>query len=289
LDAWAVGEGGVMLHWDGMKWSEVSSGFRSSIHGFWGASPDDVWAVGGDILHWDGNNWSKVDGVPYWSTDIYGFSADDIWVVTGRGIVYHWNGLAWDFVNLNVNLKLWAVWGSSPNDIWVVGENGIAFNYDGDAWARVSTGTGQDINDIWGVASDDIWAVADFEVLLHWDGMNWTCFDIETPPFLTIPYLEGIWGTASDQFIAVGELSEGEQGSGAILKWDGNSWTYERNKVRGLQVWGTAPEDIWIAGREGEFYHNGVMNIGTYMTFNGLWGIGNHVWVGGSGILYHRR
>jgi hypothetical protein len=45
-------DGGWILHWNGVTWSEQSSGSKP-LSGIWGSSPGDVWAVGaaGTILH----------------------------------------------------------------------------------------------------------------------------------------------------------------------------------------------------------------------------------------------
>jgi hypothetical protein len=51
--AWAVGEGGLILHWDGSAWLSEPSNTRSNLRGAWESSAGDVWAVGdfGTILH----------------------------------------------------------------------------------------------------------------------------------------------------------------------------------------------------------------------------------------------
>lgn len=58
-DIWAVGDGGTILHYDGMVWSAVSSGTTESLYGVWGNGRYDLWAVGdsGTILHFDGTSW----------------------------------------------------------------------------------------------------------------------------------------------------------------------------------------------------------------------------------------
>src|SRR5262249_41171115 len=100
-DAWAVGDGEVVLHWDGSSWQHVVAPSMGALLGVWGSSSQDVWAVGldegsGFFRHWDGSSWD-----------------------------YNWYGLG----------GFWGVWGSDPNDVWVVGTGdrglGSVFRYDG--------------------------------------------------------------------------------------------------------------------------------------------------------------
>lgn len=76
-DVWAVGEfasGGVsktlIEHWDGTKWSVVSSPTSrneyTKLLGVAAVGPNDIWAVGEAgsntySLHWDGNSWTLVN------------------------------------------------------------------------------------------------------------------------------------------------------------------------------------------------------------------------------------
>ena len=141
IDAWAVGYYGnpttfatesLTLHWDGTKWSKVSSpnpgGTTSSSHfnflaGVSATSATDAWAVGGYtnpttgaietlVLRWNGTKWSKVASPNPGGTSandsssLAGVSADlasDAWAVGAispttsaeETIVLHWNGTSW--------------------------------------------------------------------------------------------------------------------------------------------------------------------------------------------------
>jgi hypothetical protein len=49
-DIWAVGLGGVMLHFDGMSWTPVSSVTPQDLTSIWGSSASDIWAVGPKVI-----------------------------------------------------------------------------------------------------------------------------------------------------------------------------------------------------------------------------------------------
>jgi len=56
-DVFAVGDSGVIQHYDGIEWTTLNSGVGDDIFGVWGTGPDNVYAVtaAGAILHYDGN------------------------------------------------------------------------------------------------------------------------------------------------------------------------------------------------------------------------------------------
>src|SRR5262249_11899154 len=97
-----------------------------STFGFWGATANDVWAVGETsaggpgVLHWNGTSWTAVSsGVTTTSCgllSVWGTSATDIWAAgsnCGGGIVTHFDGMAWHQVTQNVtNVPLFGIWAS---------------------------------------------------------------------------------------------------------------------------------------------------------------------------------
>lgn len=60
--AFAVGDEGTVLRYDGTTWSKMDSGVVNNLYGVSAASPTDVFAVGsgGVMLHYDGMTWSPV-------------------------------------------------------------------------------------------------------------------------------------------------------------------------------------------------------------------------------------
>lgn len=62
-DVFAVGEGGVILHYDGSSWSPQASGTAADLFEVSGSSSTDVYAVGRGslVLHYDGTDWTPVD------------------------------------------------------------------------------------------------------------------------------------------------------------------------------------------------------------------------------------
>ncbi|MDI6839316.1 MAG: hypothetical protein QMD71_00430 [bacterium] len=59
-DGWAVGDDGIIIHYDGNNWSIVGSPTGNVLWSVYFTSPDTGWAVGnfGTILQYDGEIWN---------------------------------------------------------------------------------------------------------------------------------------------------------------------------------------------------------------------------------------
>ncbi len=103
-DVWAVGQGGVIVHYDGQNVREVASPTAADLKAIDGCARDDIWAVGSmAILHFDGYAWRDVstDAVSGLSTlccrgpgDVFvmGEASTDSGTVVA---VSHYDGVAW--------------------------------------------------------------------------------------------------------------------------------------------------------------------------------------------------
>jgi hypothetical protein len=65
---------------------------------------------------------------------IWGSSASDVWAVA-KGLLQHWDGSAWSFVQLDPPVALAGLWGSDANNVWAVGEGGTILR-----WTRAPSG-----------------------------------------------------------------------------------------------------------------------------------------------------
>jgi photosystem II stability/assembly factor-like uncharacterized protein len=78
-NVFAVGDDGVILHFDGNQWSPMTSGTTTDLYAVWGANMSSVFAVGryGTILHYNSSQWNPIDtdtsgqpveGWTYWNS-----------------------------------------------------------------------------------------------------------------------------------------------------------------------------------------------------------------------------
>jgi hypothetical protein len=164
-DIWAgggdgiVSGSGVVLHYDGMAWSQVSQ-LKDYVSAIWGSSSTDVWFAGGlSIWHWNGTAIAPVPAPkpPDTLLTLWGFSASDAWVGGANGGLMHWDGSSWNPIATN-GLYIYGLWGASPTDLWGVGNDGYQLHWDGTTVKNTTQGFTA-FNAIHGVSGGDIWAL----------------------------------------------------------------------------------------------------------------------------------
>jgi hypothetical protein len=78
--------GGLVLRFDGQKWS-VETSSSSRLHDIWGDQSDDVFVVGEhEVLHFDGAA----------LTSVWGSSFNNVLVTSFGGNILHFDGVSWD-------------------------------------------------------------------------------------------------------------------------------------------------------------------------------------------------
>src|SRR5207244_9013906 len=134
----------------GPTWASVVVGFPNDLHGVWGSGANDAWAVGdvGEIIHWNGSAWTAdvVDSAATRNLNaVWGSSAGDVWAVGAGGTIVRWTGggdgggapgapgfrLRWAGVSSGTTNDLLGVWGSGASDVWAVGDAGTILHFDG--------------------------------------------------------------------------------------------------------------------------------------------------------------
>ncbi|MBW2734045.1 MAG: hypothetical protein JRH20_16785, partial [Deltaproteobacteria bacterium] len=179
----AVGETGTILRQnnDG-SWAKEDSGTTANLYALWGASANDLWAVGSKntLLHFDGSDWSKEKGpsalLAASLNSIWGSGPSDMWVTANDGEVFHFDGAGWRAVTTGSTARNYAIWGAGPKDVWLVGNFATTCHYDGALWdcqARIA-GSNETLMAIDGVSSDQIWAVGETGEVFGYDGTAWT-------------------------------------------------------------------------------------------------------------------
>ncbi|MFY0571689.1 MopE-related protein [Archangium lansingense] len=92
--AYAVGENGAMLIWNGTSWSPMAGPNTQDLLSVlaFGRNAVYVAAANGKVYRYDGSSWSQVSGVSSGNAfnDLAGSSPEDIWVVGEKGKRFHW-------------------------------------------------------------------------------------------------------------------------------------------------------------------------------------------------------
>lgn len=238
---WAVGYKRLIMKWDGVAWSNVSSG-TENLYGIWGINANNIWAVGanGLILKWNGSNWTQqASGTTQVLFGIWGTDASNIWVVGDQGTILNWNGSSWASKATGRTQFLHGIWGSSYDAVWAVGEDGLILRWNGSNWLSVGSGTLYQLNSIWGSDANNIWTVGQVGTILRWNGTAWV-----NQGGGMYGNLYTVWGTSKDSVFA--------GGGNDILRWNGGTWMRASISAPSTNgIWGSSLKDVWSVGSGG--------------------------------------
>jgi hypothetical protein len=140
-DAWAAGDGGAVLRYNGLIWRAVTMPAQLAGANWWGLT--------GEL----GKTWLIGDrGVWMWDAVSDGFTQ----VYTGPGPAAAWRG----------------IWSDGASTVWVVGDDGRIRRI-GPAGTDVLDVQGDDLLAVSGATATDVWAVGRRGRIVHWDGQRW--------------------------------------------------------------------------------------------------------------------
>jgi hypothetical protein len=146
------GDGGVILRRVGDAFEVMATPGNSTVFGIWGATPDELWAVGGDSdasggFAWRlvGDTWAPEPTLPadvvataaVWKA--YGSARDDVWLVGSSGVAMHWDGAQLTLGDTGVGSSLFTVHERDGRYAAVGGlATGIIVELDGENWRNVT-------------------------------------------------------------------------------------------------------------------------------------------------------
>jgi hypothetical protein len=223
-NAWAVGYAGtgatenmLMLHWNGSKWSRVTSPKvltePGQISAITVVSTKDAWAVGSTgstkprtmILHWNGTAWSAVTSpAPVANGRLSAVTAN---ATSGWAVGWHSTGPS--------------VPQTSP----------VIFKLTGTKWSRVDptfgTGSGATLNGVATTSATNTFATGLYTGMItgqlaRWQGSSWSWVK-SFPEEGTYHWLNGIAAGPGGIAFAVGINTSGEGGPVSI-EWTGHAW-----------------------------------------------------------------
>jgi hypothetical protein len=186
-DVFAVGENGMIMHYDGVEWIKMKSPTMEHLYGVWGSSSSNVYAIGaaGTILHYNGLIWSAdiESGITEDLRAIWGTGDSDIYSAGDAGTILHFDGMSWTEMESNSNAWLLGMWGTSDTNIYAVGgfydgvggwfhpdswNGGVILHYDGSVWAEIKMDINSRLFSIWGSSESDIYTVGAQATILHY-------------------------------------------------------------------------------------------------------------------------
>ena len=253
-EAFAGGEDGTMLHYDGLAWKQQAFPMLAqgtAIVGIWGASATDVYAVAGtQVFHWDGAAWTLATSSPEPLNAIGGAGG----VVTAVGLnatAVQLSGGTWTVTTnvLGLPASLDAVWAAGPDDIFAAGSAGLVLRYHNSAWSQSRAPSGPLVRALWGASGGDVYAVGDngatSATIYHYDGAGWP-----PEPYAAVVRLYGTWGAGPGDIYACGQ-------SGSIAHRDATAWTAMTTPAAAndmLAIGGSSATDVIAVGRAGTIW-----------------------------------
>jgi hypothetical protein len=273
-NVWVVGQGGQSARIDPRKVAAAfTTGSTGDLNGVWASRFDDAWAVGagGTLLHFDGARWQpRTSGTTFDLRAVWGSAASDVWVVGDRGTIIHYDGTAWTSPNGETGLKLNAAWGASLSDVWAVGDGGMVLRRQNGQWQRWPSPTDQPLLAVWGSGQDDVWMGGD--AVLQWDGTVLSVYgglavagalsgraadDVWANARGVAAHFDGKTWTAMTRKIA-GSIFEAAKddlwvssidGEASAGHWNGQAQTWAKWPLSDcLQLHGSGPNDVWCVG-----------------------------------------
>ena len=235
-NVWAVGEGGTILHYDGMQWEQVASPTTQSLRAIWGSSRSDVWAVGYDntydrglVIRYDGNAWTDMGHVTAWDNlrfdSISGTGPRDIWAIgvsttgTVMSKMFHFGPLAnWtdETPPRAGTTYMTSIWMTTSSG-WAVGRDTTTMlRFNGTSWVSIDpVPTTSNLQAVSGISANDVWALGwhSLDVATENSSLQWLHVDAGR----TRHVLAGIDGYLSA--ISAGRLVRGPRRKHLALRW----------------------------------------------------------------------
>jgi hypothetical protein len=144
-DVFFTGSGGAILRYRNAAFERMTTPRSGLIFGLWGATPDDLWAVGagddghGIVWRYDGTAWRDADmppALPSLVLKVHGQRADDVWISCSGGVTLHWDGTVLTRMPTGITSSLFSIVTTPDVAIAVGGYTGLGqiVEYGAGAW-----------------------------------------------------------------------------------------------------------------------------------------------------------
>lgn len=215
---WLVGDGGLILHFDGTEWLSVDAGLTKDLNDIYFVDADNGFIVGedGTFLMFDGTIWTAVD--PGETADLRGVAfidASNGYLVGDDGLILKYTSgtftveVATDESGGDISDDLYDIAVLDASNYWACGKGKTIINYDGSSWNGGDVGT-RDHFAIWFNNANDGWVSSKSGRIQQYNGSEWVQHETINKDLYGISF-DGSTG------YAVGK-------SGTMFVYDG-SWT----------------------------------------------------------------
>jgi hypothetical protein len=249
-DVWFGGYG-ALAHWDGASFQLTPAPTSSSIERVWG-NAREAFALDGDgvVLRWDGLRWSRsyTPAAPAAQASrpgaLWGDGSGRAWVVSDK--LVEWSGGQWTSLEAPVATEGMSLWADAANVLWVAGvrrgeSRASIFRREGAASFVPVPAPSEHV--LLSPAADGPWlSFPGDPTAWRWDGTEWAgTSPVPHPTALDFP--TALFGlTATDAWRATDR---------GLYEWNGCRWSLALDTSIGprfLAVETTSATDAWILG-----------------------------------------
>lgn len=167
---YAVGDEGLILHFDGLGWQRMASGTQSALYGLWGLERDRLLAPGdfGLMLRYNGSEWTEFNvGTESFLYSVWGDSLTNIYAVGLSGTLAHFNGQRWQQMATRLREDLLSVSGSAAAGAFAVGTRGCVLRLENEQWLTEPSGSDAGLRGVCATQSGTVYAVGDRGTILR--------------------------------------------------------------------------------------------------------------------------
>jgi outer membrane protein assembly factor BamD (BamD/ComL family) len=212
---YAVGAAGVVVHYDGAKWSVVrpASPGQPDLWGAHSGGPGRLVAVGdgGAVVTLSGGRWTRSKAATVTLRAVWG-AEGELFAVGEGGMLLRNSGRGWRLIRSDSYEDLWGIWGTSAGNVIAVGNRKTVVHYNGKKAKEAVVGR-HHFRDTWGTSAEEAWAVGTKGEIISYSRGSWRG---ERSGCLVD--LFGVAGRSSRSLWAVGD-------GGTILRRRGKRWS----------------------------------------------------------------
>jgi len=254
----------------------------------WGASPNDLWAMGAGgtandrLLHFDGTNWSTYtnESINCTGYALFGFGENNIWMGGGAewpdsegGAIWHYDGQTWENYFIYAldehfhSIRISDIWGTSSDDVYACGTisfydgtnecwRGFALHFDGTDWSEIARA---DFNSQFLEINRTDESVFIFSFGINYDGPDTVAFYM-----IDNDSLQQIYSNQENNISWAGmSIIEGKE----YFTIDNDVYLYENEELNNVlsinyddfwwKVFGRNEKDLFFVMRDGFVHYNG--------------------------------
>lgn len=202
----------LIIHYNGVKWEEISISRGNNLFCVWGSCSNDIWAGGanGSVFHYDGISWHKMkfrSDISVFS--ISGTSPANIYLMGDQNysrppesrynFLFYYTGHEWALVDsiadTNFPLRRNSIWALDKNNIYIAGHG--VFKMNNGSWTKVFSNENS-FSTVKGTAPNNLFAVGSFCSVYHYNGNDWYRFEQFNNPDI---FFTDIWTDGTEVFI----------------------------------------------------------------------------------------